>query len=229
MIKICVVIAAAAAALFAGPANADVIYDTLHTTIGQLSATAIAAPTAGPLGISFDFPVATTITDIRLLMNANTPTDGGTVAVFLVPDDGSGGPGKAGLPAGGTAFTGKLALGTIADSSLTLAGNTVPPQSAGIVDLPESMSLAAGEYWLGFTETSGSAKLVFDNGYTATAANSTGTAFQKDFTQTANFGTYLVTGLARDFQAEIATPEPTSLVLLGVGMAAIGLLRRRRF
>ena len=111
MIKIYSFVVGAVAALFAGQVSAAPIYDTLHTTIGQLSATAIAS-TAGPLAISFNLPVATTIVDIQLLMNANVPTDGGSVSVWLVPDDGSGGAGQAGLPAGGTAFTGKVQIGT---------------------------------------------------------------------------------------------------------------------
>jgi len=231
-------LAGSMALMLASPASADVIYDTLHQG-GLLSATGI--PNLGPLAISFDVPTATTITDVQLLMNAITPGDGGTVMVYLVPDDGTGGgTGKAGSPSGGTAFNGKSLIGTIADSQLVAATTNGPGQQASVINLPESLSVAAGEYWLGFTEDSGgSAKLVFDLNYTPGPGNSIGTAFQNDFSnQGGSLENYPVntvfappivaTGGARAFEALISTPEPTSLTLMGVGLASLGFFRRRR-
>ena len=219
-------------ALAATPASASVIYNTIHGT-ESYSATAVAGP-SGPLAISFNMPTAGVLSDIKLVMNANAPGDGGSVLVYLVPDAG-GSPGNAGLPNGGNAFTGKTLIGTIFDSQLVAAGGSGPGQAASIIDLPTSTAVpTSGEWWLGFTSTGGSsAKLAFD---TASFLSGTGTSGQKDYTNT-GFGVYsVITGNAgtgvgpgnRVFEAQISTPEPASLAIIGVGLAGLGFLTRRR-
>ncbi len=100
MFRTCAFVIGAAAALSASPASAGVLYNTLHSpAVGQISGTGIG--NFGPAApVSFDVPTATTITDIQVLMNTASH-DNGTVLIYLVPDDGSGGAGKAGLPLAG--------------------------------------------------------------------------------------------------------------------------------
>jgi hypothetical protein len=139
-------------------------YGSIALTDG---ATSIANPLSGPLAISFNGQAGAVLTDLKFLMNRSTATDdGGIVTVWLVPV--SGGTGSAaGQPNGGSLFTGKIQLGTIADGALTYGGaGALPPQLASIIDLPVSQALpTSGEWWIGFTSTTTAAKLVFDNGY----------------------------------------------------------------
>jgi hypothetical protein len=242
MFRTCAFVIGAAAALSASPASAGVLYNTLHSpAVGQISGTGIG--NFGPLAVSFDVPTATTITDIQVLMNTASH-DNGTVLIYLVPDDGSGGAGKAGLPLGGASFAtapGAMLVGSVSDNSLVLNASGSPGQAAGTVDFSIAQSVTAGEWWVGFTDVGGSARVNFDLGYTPDSGNSVGTAFQEDYTQQpGGLGSYLVntvfnppivgTAGARAFEISVSAnaPEPASLGILGAGLALLGLARRRR-
>ncbi len=111
------------------PANADVLFSTIHTPLTPNSTriewpntgTSGSVVRGGPLAESFYAPVATSINSVSLRLNANTPSDGGSVLVFIAPDTGLGGVGVASSPtftgSGPTlAMTGAIQLGSIADS-----------------------------------------------------------------------------------------------------------------
>ncbi|MGE0222682.1 MAG: PEP-CTERM sorting domain-containing protein [Acetobacteraceae bacterium] len=239
-------------------ANAAVLYDTIHNTTSP-NATRIIEPGSssaqtgtstlargGPIAVSFYVPYATGLSSVQVKLNANVPTDGGSVMVYLVNDDGSGGsPGVAGNPVTtGTApnldFGGATLLGTIQDSALTLATGT-NNSSTITINVGTSLLLAPGVYWIGLENIAGpaspnalgSAKWVFDN---TTYLGGVGTDDQKIFWQAAactspncppppgTFSAELGTNL---YEMRIETPEPATLAVLGVGLAALGAARRR--
>lgn len=103
-----------------------------------------------------------------------------------------------------------------------------------------SLSLAPGDYWIGFTPIVG-----FDSygqAYTALAAVDTGAAFTAwrnpggGFGVTTSWSDLTVPGAAQPGDIAIliegelngpAIPEPSTVLLLGAGLAALALLKRR--
>jgi hypothetical protein len=207
-----VLAAGALAMMFAAPASAGVIYNTL-LPIGSPNAgsTRIIQPGfnnyvvvppgqsqgaltgGGPTAVSFNLATTTTITQIALDLNANNPGDGGSVLVFIVPDAANTGlptqPSHTGT--GNTfAFSGATQIGTILDSSLVACGAnencTGTGQNFSQINLNVSATLAAGEYWLGLENIPGGG----NNTATAKLAKLTpnlaggiGNAGQLDFNQ----------------------------------------------
>ena len=162
-------------AVFAvAPASATVLFSTVHTPatanstrlVLPNSGTSGSVPRGGPLGESFYVPAATTINKVSLQLTANTPSDGGSVLVFLVSNVG-GSTGVAALPAfsgsgSSLSLTGAIQIGAILDSAL--------PNTAGgtLATFNTYQPVAAGEYWLvaentlGTGGAAGTAKWVFE-------------------------------------------------------------------
>src|SRR5579864_592000 len=128
------------AMLSAAPASADVLLNTLHNTQTPQS-TRITVPggalaRGGPLAMEFDVTTTTSIDKVMLQLNANSPGDGGSVLVYIVPNNPT--PIPTNIAGDHPNFTGNgstLALtdatvghliGTILDSSLSsaIAGST---------------------------------------------------------------------------------------------------------
>ena len=136
----------------AASANAAVIFDTITSVTDSATRTRIAPPGApqqttgstsitygGPLATSFVLANTTTITQATLRLLATTPTDGGAVVVYIVPNS-AGAPSNNGLTGLNFAFTGAMTVGTILDSALstTVSNKTINT----------NLVLTPGTYWL---------------------------------------------------------------------------------
>lgn len=237
------------AALAATPADATVLFSTVHTPATPNSTRLVlpntgtsSVPRGGPIGESFFVPADTTLTSVSLQLAANTPGDGASVLIYLVPNTG-GSTGIAGMPAfsgsgSSLALTGAIQIGSILDSALS----TTPAGTLETFNIYQPV--AAGEYWLVAENTvgtggiAGSAKWVFD---TTSYTGGTGTTGQEVFWQAGGAMSLPVpscsvmgdpcafadTYTSNLYIAEVDAPEPFSIAVLGAGLAGLGIVRRR--
>jgi hypothetical protein len=232
-----------AAFLAAGSASAATIYDTIsgYTSTGAFKLGAVTPPgnnlTHDPMGDEFTVsPGTTPITSVTVgladSLASGSTNDGGSVLVYLVGD-------TSGLPAStGLALSAPTLIGTISDGSLVSGGGitkvTLAPASP--------LALAPGNYWLELTSGAdpnnggtNSHQTTAAWGYFATSSLIGPTvgsisSFVIGSTppfQTSN-GPNLDAGFQNVFEAQVNTPEPGGLALLGAGIAALGFARRRR-
>ena len=194
-----------------GQAKADVIYDNLGAATSNTDP--VAPPSfggLGPLADSFSTgALATNLTDVKLLLNSQSDPPSSSTIVQLLSDNGT---------SPGSVLT---TIGTVFDSSLT--------GTSTIYDFPLStpFALAADtRYWIEISTSNGSA--VTWNWSTDT----TGVGVGNEFYSNAN-GIFPNSPMG-PYQMQVnvsssTTPEPTVLVLCGLG--ALGLfaaLRRRK-
>ena len=150
--------------------------------------------------------------------------------VYLVPDDGSGAPDVAGSPllnGAGASFVDAVLLGTILDSSLDVSGTgpslvklTVTPAEVASV----TSHTSDDEYWIGLV-ASGSSSIEWD---LSNPDDAPGLVDQADFNN--QLGTFSDPGGAYQMivAGNVSAPEPTTLAILGGGLAGIGYVRRRK-
>ena len=194
--------------------RADVIYDNLGVlNAGSDSVASIFPRTGGPLSDSFSSGITGgLLTSIDLKMFAAIPSDGGTFSIALL----SNSPGTPDNP--GSVLT-SIAT-SVADSSLT---TSLTDQH---FNLSTPFLLAANtRYWVQLTQDSGSAQwgyAVDDSGFGVGSelfSNSAGT-----FTNNQSPSAY-------QMRVSTTVPEPSSVILAGMGVMGIGLrqmLRGRR-
>jgi hypothetical protein len=244
--KMRVLFSASVAVLIAGSAHATVYIDSINVANANAGNSGLTGDNyaASLIGQSFTAN-APDFTSISLTLSASSPTDGKSVMVYLVPDDGSGGAiGVAGNPtyapvSGGATFTGftnAASIGTISDSALTTSPSTVtlavPSSAASSV----ASHTADNEYWvvlsLGALGEDGSSALWWFNAGDPNGEGTGGQAFWNNGgTDTISPPTYGPSAPVAEFSPYqlkvVAAPEPISAALLGVGLAGLGYIRRR--
>ena len=207
-------------------AHASVLFDTIDAPAGP--STGYDGPVSDSTSIvAASFSSATpNFSQISLMLAADTPNDGGSSIVYLVPDNGSGGSlGVAGSPTFAGSYTSAVQLGTIADNSLALAGSgstLVTLNVSYATDLAVAANTHDKEYWVALVPSGTSSVdwLFNDNGA------GVGTTNQLFFN---NNGGTLGTLPDSDgaYEMLVDTPEPGTLALFGSGLASIGYFRRR--
>jgi PEP-CTERM motif len=209
-------IAAGALATFmANGANATVYFNS--ATVGDPVAGADGSSDGNTYEAASFTAAATNFNQLTLVLSDVTPSDTGSVLIYLVPDNGSGGSnGISGAPVT-TAPAGNELIGTISDSRLSSI-----PSPVTLYYLPSGASLATSdkEYWIEVRDT-GSSAAAWEYGTGGAFLGSAGQSNMDSVFPTStsdSAGTYDMT---------VAAPEPASLGILGAGLFGLGYIRRR--
>jgi hypothetical protein len=216
----------AAIGLIAGPtAHADVIFDSASGTI--ITGADGANDGVSIMADSFYLPDPTTgVPSSVMLALGSLGSSGNSLMVYLAPDDGT--LSALGVP-GGPDLALPILIGSVLDSALSrtigqpsLVSFQIPDSVAGTI-LSETFN---NEFWVivadGTLGHAANGIWYFDNG-DPTGLGTDGQAH----------GNGLLGVVANDvgsgpYLMAVQTPEPVSTAVMGVGLAGLGYVRRRR-
>lgn len=206
--------AGALSVLMVSAANATVYFDS--TTVENPFAGSDGLPDSNTYEAA-SFAAGTPNFSAVSLMLSDASPDTGSVMVYLVPDNGAGGSvGVAGAPVTVSPANTEL-IGTISDSQLSPT-----PSLTKIYFTPSSTSLATAnqEYWIELIE-SDTSNATWEYGGGGSFVGSAGQENVDSY-----YSTPALDG-GGVYDMIVSTPEPASLAILGVGLAALGQIRRR--
>lgn len=217
-----------------GSVSASVLFDTI-TGVSQVGLNDIEFVDGGsPLGNSFYVNGSGQVETVSFSLGAKTPTSGGSVLVFIVPD-------VNGLPAHSgstTNLVGATLLGTIFDSSLLQvgSGNTPLPTTTITTDF----AVNAGTYWIELVDGADRGNGGLDTQSTSAVwgynIDGRGIGTSGQYYSTNSGGTLTATSdLLGPFRMAItgtiesvAVPEPSSLLILCFSIWGLWLFSHQR-
>ena len=209
-------VAAGVLSMFMAHAASATVYFN-STTVGNPSAGADGSSDGNSYETASFTAANPDFSQLTLNLSDATPSDTGSVLVYLVPDNGTGGSnGIAGAPVTVAPASNEL-IGTIADSLLSST-----PSLVTIFFSPSGASLATSdqEYWIEL-EDNGASAASWEYGAGGSFVGSTGQS---------NLDTVFPTPAPDGggvYDMVVATPEPASLAIVGAGLFGLGYIRRR--